>query len=55
MGPGGGLGVKWKDGKEGTFESLWVSVTLRVLSGPSGVDGLHSGGSFGVLLQLTGV
>lgn len=35
--------------QNGMFERLWVSVTLRVLSALSGVEGLHSRGSFGVL------
>lgn len=35
--------------QNGMFESLWVSVTLRVLSALSGVEGLQSRGSFGVL------
>lgn len=35
--------------QNGMVESLWVPVTLRVLSGLSGVGGLLLRGSFGVL------
>lgn len=36
-------------------ESLWLSVTLGVLSELSGVDGLHPRSHFGILLQWIGV
>lgn len=53
--PGGGGWGGWRTGRKMeewnrmVWLSLWVSVTLRVLSGLSGVDGLFLRGSFGVL------